>query len=283
MGRLMHHGMPKGESKMSNPVRNISAIAKREILSFFVSPVAYFVIAGFAVLSGYFFFSLLGAFNLVVRQYNMMPYHPPGSTVPNLNQWVVEGYYHTLIVVLVFLIPLLTMRLIADERKNGTFELLITSPLSVGEIIMGKYLGVASVILIMASLSFIFPVLLTFYADQGLGGPEFLPILSGIGGLVLCALAFASIGMAVSAFTENQVVAAICSMVTLLLLYVLGSAAEAMSGGLWPEVFRYLSPVLQVQDLIKGVVTLQSLVYFGTLITLGVFLSKRALEAYRWR
>jgi len=180
-------------------MRNIFSIGRREILSFFVSPIAYFVITGFTLLAGYFFFNLLGIFNIMMQQYNSMPAMYRGAATPNLNEWVVEGYYQTLIVVLVFLIPLLTMRTVAEEKRKGTFELLVTSPVSVGEIVFGKFMGVAFVILVMMAAVFAFPLLLKVY-----GNPEFAPMLSGILALTLCALAFASVGMAVSSFTENQ-------------------------------------------------------------------------------
>jgi len=258
-------------------MRNVIAISKREVLSFFVSPIAYFVIAGFGVLAAWFFFNLLGIFNLELSQYSSMPYYRGAMPAPNLNQLVVERFYHTLIVVLVFLIPMLTMRLIADERRNGTFELLVTSPVSVAEIVLGKFLGVAFIIVVMCVLVALFPLMLYLF-----GNPEVLPILSGLLGLILCALGFASVGMAVSAFTENQIVAAVSSMVTLLLLYVIHSPADSL-GGTPAAVLTYLSPVLQVVDLIRGVVTIKALVYFGSLILFGLFLSERALEAYRWR
>ena len=148
-----------------------------------------------------------------------------GRDLPNLNQTVIEGVYHTMVVILVFLVPLLTMRTIAEEKKKGTFELLITSPVTVSQIVLGKFLSIAIVLIIMLSVNLIFPALLMKY-----GNPEVLPIVSGFLGLVLCSLGFASIGMAVSSFTENQVVAGVVSMVTLLLLYVIQAPAESLGG-----------------------------------------------------
>lgn len=258
-------------------MRQVLAIAKREILSFFVSPVAYFVISGFFLLAGYFFFNLLGHFNLYVEYYSRMPYGS-GET-PNLNQWVVEGLYQTLLVILVFLMPLLTMRLVAEEKRRGTFELLVTSPLSVFDIVLGKYLGLAFFVLLMVAMVFAFPALLIAYGQPT---PEVPPILSGILGVSLCALGFASVGMAVSCFTENQVVAGISSMVTLLLLYVIQAPAQSL-GGTAADVLNYLSPVMQARELLRGVISLKSICYFLSLIALGLFLSQRALESYRWR
>jgi ABC-2 type transport system permease protein len=129
----------------------------------------------------------------------------------------------------------------------------------------------------MLLISFIFPLLLMVY-----GNPEIPPIVSGFCGVVLCGLGFASIGMAVSSFTENQIVAGVSSMVVLLLLYVIQAPAESL-GGTAAEVLRYLSPIDQVQQFLKGVVSLRSIAYFCSLILLGLFVSQRALEAHRWR
>lgn len=256
-------------------MRNIWAICKRELLAFFVSPIAYFVITGFTLLVGFFFFNHLSYFAQMVEMSAMISLR--GRDLPNLNQTVIEGVYHTMVVILVFLIPLLTMRTIAEEKKKGTFELLITSPVSVSQIVLGKFLSIAVVLIIMLSVNLIFPALLMKY-----GNPEVLPIVSGFLGLVLCSLGFASIGMAVSSFTENQVVAGVISMVTLLLLYVIQAPAESL-GGAAADVFRYLSPVDQLQDLLRGIITLKSITYFVSMIVIGLFLSQRALEAYRWR
>jgi len=259
-------------------MRNIIAICKRELLSFFVSPVAYFVITGMILLGGYFFFNLLATFNVVLQRYAGLGFRGALGQL-NLNEFVVVGYYHTLLVIQVFLIPLLTMRIVAEERKRGTFELLVTSPLSVTEMVLGKFLSLAIVISIMLCAVFCFPLLLVAY---GKPEPEVYPILSGFLGLVLVSLGFASIGMAVSSFTENQIVAGISSMVALLLLYVIHAPAESLGGSLG-EVLTYISPVMQVQDMFKGVISVKALVYFISVIVLGLFMSLRALEAYRWR
>jgi len=257
-------------------MRNVLAICKRELLSFFVSPIAYFVITGFALLVGFFFFNYLAFFARMYEMSRMMAFRG-GQELPNLNQVVVEGLFQTMVVILVFLIPLLTMRIIAEEKRRGTFELLITSPVSVREVVLGKFLSLAVVIVTMLSISFIFPLLLMVY-----GNPEIPPIISGFCGVVLCALGFASIGMAVSSFTENQIVAGVSSMVVLLLLYVIQAPAESL-GGVSADVLRYMSPIDQVQQFLRGVISLKAVTYFASLILLGLFMSQRALEAHRWR
>jgi len=262
-------------------MRGLIAIFKREVVSFFVSPIAYFVITGFALLCGYFFFNLLGMYNSVLQRYAQMAAFGAnsGQPGPNLNQWVAEPYYQTLLVILVFLIPLLTMRTIAEEKKRGTFELLITSPVSVVSIVLGKFLGVAFVLFLMLAVAFVFPYLLVVFGNPG---PEVLPLLSGWLAVFLCALGFASISMAISAFTENQIVAGVSGIVILLILYVINAPAET-AGGVVGQVLEYLSPVLQSADLFRGVLETKTLVYFASMIMLGIFLSIRAIEGQRWR
>jgi ABC-2 type transport system permease protein len=257
-------------------MRNIIAICKRELLSFFVSPIAYFVITGFALLIGFFFFNYLAYFSRMFEYAQSMAFRGDMEML-NLNQFVIERVYQTTVVILVFLIPLLTMRIIAEEKRRGTFELLITSPVSVNEIVCGKFLSLVVVIGAMLVITLLFPLLLIAY-----GNPEVPPIISGFVGLFLCAVAFASIGMAVSSFTENQVVAGVSSMVVLLLLYVIQAPAEAV-GSKSAEILRYLSPIEQAQLFFTGVISLRAVAYFVSLILIGLFVSRRALEAYRWR
>jgi len=257
-------------------MRNVIAIAKRELLSLFVSPVAYIVLGAFGVLSAYFFYLILFYYNIYVVQAAQMPW--AGSQVPSINQFVIEQYFRTLLVVLVFLIPILTMRTIAEERRRGTFELLITSPVSVLEIVLGKFLGTGVLVVAMILLAAVYPLFLPFVAD-----PELAPLFSGIGGVILFALGLSAVGIAASSYTENQIVAAASSMMVLLLLYVIQAPAEEGGNPFVSEFLRFISPNAQVDGFIKGVISLKSGFYFVSLITLGIFLSVRALESYRYR
>ena len=265
-------------------MKNTWAVAKREIFSFFVSPVAYFVITGYVLLAGYFFFNLLAYFNMMVQRYTAMMNMRGGAGMEemggiNLNQAVVEPFFGTLLIILVFLIPLLTMRTLAEEKRRGTFELLITSPLSVGSIVVGKFIGVGFILVVMNLFAFAFPGMLIFFGNPA---PEAAVIFSGLLAVILCSLSFAAVAMAVSAFTENQIVAGVSGIVVLLLFYVIHSPSESL-GGVWSKILQYASPVLQARDMIQGVVATQSLVYFASVIAFGIFLSQRALDAQRWR
>ena len=253
-------------------MRNSLVIAAREVRSSFVTPLAYAIISGFLVISGFFFFSLLQQFNSLVLQASMMR-----DINPSLNEWVVVPFFQTLEVVLIFLIPVLTMRSFAEEKRSGTFELLATSPISVAELVWGKFFGVSTVVLVMILLSFTFPGVLLLFSD-----PEPTPMFAGLLGMSLFALGYVAVGLAVSAGTKSQTVAGIVSTVIALVLYIIDAPADKI-GGKAAAVFSYLAPPTHTQVMAKGVVTGSDLVYFVSLMLLGLFVASRILEAQRWR
>ena len=253
-------------------MRNTLTIAFREIRSGFVTPLAYVVLASFMFLSGFFFFSLLQQFNSVLQQAMLIP-----DENPSLNAWVIVPYYQTLEVVLIFLIPVLTMRSIAEEKRSGTFEMLLTSPISVSQLIVGKFLGVATIAIAMLVLSLAYPLILVAFSD-----PEVMPIFIGWFGVVLFALSFISIGVAVSACTESQTVAGVVSIVTLLVFYILDAPAEKLGGSL-AGILKYLAPTSHMELFVKGVLTGTDVVYFLSVCALGLFFANRVIDAERWR
>lgn len=253
-------------------MRNILALAQREMRSYFYSPIAYVVITGLILLTQFFFVNLLLVYNKIVIQIKQNPY---AGDIPNLNEFIIGRLLATLLVVLVFAIPMLTMRSFAEEKKQGTFELLMTSTLTIKQIVLGKFLGLASIVLVATIAVGTYPLILYFMGEPS---PEVGPIFSGVLAFFLCGIAFTSLGLAISCWTENQVVAAIMSMVVLLLLYVVHSVGEA-TGGNVAMILNRISPVLQSQDLLKGVITGQSLVYFASVVWMGLFLAERALES----
>jgi len=257
-------------------VRNILAIAAKDIRSQFVSPIAYVVLTGFLLLGGWFFFNLLARFNLLLNLYTSFR-NPEAMEQLNLNAFVIAPLLHNLSVILVILVPVITMRSFAEEKRSGTYELLMTSPLSITEIVLGKFLGAFVFILIMVLLTGIYPLILVMY-----GNPEPGVILSGYLGLLLLATAFVTIGLLTSSLTENQIIAAVSCMVTLLLLYVISwpaeTASETMAAGL-----KYLSITEHFGEMVKGVIDTRDLVYFASVILLSLFLTQRSVESLRWR
>jgi ABC-2 type transport system permease protein len=257
-------------------VRNALTIAGKELRSYFVSPVAYVVLTGFLLIGGWFFFNLLARFNFLLNIYAAMR-NPQMAEQLNLNDAVIGPLLHNLSVVLIILMPMITMRTFAEEKRLGTYEMLMTSPLSIGEIVAGKFLSTLVFVLIMIGLTGIYPLILMLY-----GNPELGMIASGYLGLLLLAVTFASVGLLTSSLTENQIIAAVSCFVILLLLYIIAWPAET-AGSTLGEVLKYLSLTDHFAEMVKGVIDTKDLVYFLSVIGLALFLTERSVESIRWR
>lgn len=257
-------------------MRNALTIAGKELRSLFVSPIAYVVLTGFLLLGGWFFFNLLNRFNLLVQIYTGFQ-SPEMQERLNLNDLVIAPLLGNLSVVLIILTPVITMRSFAEEKRSGTYELLMTSPLSVGEIVFGKFLGVVAFLVVMLGLTGVYPLVLLAWGD-----PEPGIIAAGYLGLFLLAVSFATVGLFTSSLTDNQIVAAVSCLVTLLLFYVISWPAEA-AGPTLAAVLRHLSLTEHFAEMVKGVIETKDLVYFGSVITLALYLTHRSVESIRWR
>ncbi len=258
-------------------MKNALAIAAREIRSYFVSPVAYVVLTGFLLLSGWFFFNLLARFSYLLQIYSGLQRGGQELERLNLNEFVISPLLQNLSVVLVILIPVISMRTFAEEKRLGTFELLLTSPLRVGEIVAGKFLGALAFVTLMLALTGIYPILLLIY-----GNPEGGIMLSGYLGLFLVAASFLSIGLLTSSLTENQIVAAVSCLVALLLLYVINWPADTSTPTIG-AVLHYLSVTEHFSEFVKGIIDTRALAYFLSLIAAALFLTHRSVESLRWR
>ena len=257
-------------------MRNVLTIAGREIRSYFSSPVAYVLLAAYLALAGYFFYALLTAFNQTLAIYTMMR-NPEMLSRFNLNQMVVTPLLHNCSVLLIFIVPAVTMRMFPEEKRAGTYELLLTSPIRVGEIVVGKFLGGLVLVLLMVALSGFFGVLLSLY-----GNPEIPLMLSGYAGLFLMATVFLAIGTLISSFTDNVVIAYVGSLFTLLVLYTIGWLGETLQG-IAGGIVRYVSITDHFQQLTQGIIDTRDLVYFATILIVSLFLTHRSVESVRWR
>jgi len=257
-------------------MRNVLTIAGKELRSYFSSPVAYVLIAAFLALGGYFFFALLTAFNQTLQIYSMMR-NPEMLSRFNLNQMVVVPLLHNMSVLLIFIVPAITMRMFPEEKRSGTYELLLTSPVRVSEIVLGKFLGGLALVLLMVALSGLFGVLLAVY-----GNPEGPMMLAGYLGLALMATVFLAIGTLISSFTDNVVIGYVGALFALLVLYTIGWLGETVQGAAG-GIVRYVSITDHFSELTKGIVDTKDLVYFATLLAVGLFLTQRSVESVRWR
>jgi len=253
-------------------------IAGKEMRAFFVSPIAYVVLTGYVVLSGWFFFNLLVQFNRLISMYEMMR-RPDIASRLNLNELVMLPLMYNMTIVLLLMVPLITMRLFSEEKKLRTDELLLTSPIAVNAIVLGKYLASLFFLLVLLGLTLIYPAILFHYGQPP---PELGPIVAGYIGLFFLGAAFMAVGLFASSLTENQIVAAVVCFVTLLLFFVIGWPAETV-GATAGKVLEYLSLIGHFTDFSKGLLDGQHVVYYVTFILFALFLTKRSIESTRWR
>ncbi len=255
-------------------MKNIWAIFKKEIKTYFTSPIAYVVITVFLVLIGFFFYSLIWWFNSQSLQMAQNQYYYQQL---NINQMVYSPLFQNMSIILLLMIPLLTMRLFSEEKKINTDELLYTCPISINQIILGKYFASLFVLLAMLLLTGILSIFTFAY-----GNPELVPILNGYLGLFLMGAAFIAVGIFFSSLTENQIVAAILTFGTLLLFWILNWASYS-AGGIWKGVLNYLSFIQHLDDMTRGILDTTDLVYYLSFIFLGLFLTHSVIQSRRWR
>jgi len=255
-------------------MKNMWFIAKKEIRAYFSSPIAYVVITVFLVLAGFFFYSLIWWFNNQAMEAAQNPYY---AQQMNINQMVFSPLFHNISIVLLLVIPLLTMRLFSEEKKVGTEELLFTSPISVGQIILGKFLAALFVLAVMLLLLGLLTGLTFAY-----GNPELAPVIIGYLGLFLMGAAFIAVGIFFSSLTENQIVAAVLTFGTLLLFLIMNWAAYS-AGGAWKDILNYLSFFQHFDGLTQGMLDTQDLVYYASFAFFGLFLTHSVIQSRRWR
>jgi len=251
---------------------NILAIVRKEWRGYFASPVGYVVIGMYALVFGYFYTVYLSWF---LRQSMQGP--QMGGGPMNVNQQMIRGVFDNSMVIFLFVVPLITMRAYAEEKRSGTIELLMTSPITDFQIVMGKFLGAMSLYGAMLGITLIHIAVLFAY-----GNPEWKPILTGYLGLVLLGGCFVSVGLFFSSLTKNQIVAGMFTFVVLLLLWVISWIGN-FSGPTVERLTSYLSLTSHVDDFLRGVIDTQHIVYYLSFITLGLFLTAKAVDSERWR
>lgn len=265
-------------------MKHVPTIAARELGSLFVSPVAYVVLTLFAVLGGFFFLSSILQFNeYIIRLQQFQVFDELRDL--NLNDHVIAPFLGVMSVVLLFVIPGITMGLFAAEKANKTDELLLTSPLTIWDIVLGKFLAAAGFVLLLVAMVALFPGMLFLYGD-----PELGKTLSGLLGLLLVGLTYAAIGAFASSVTRSQFIAFIVSFFLLLLLWMLsfladlGAAGGAGGTSGWAlDLLRWLSTSEHFEQLVKGLVETRDLAYFGVMIGTALLIAKAAVESVRWR
>ena len=252
-------------------MRNVLTIAGKECRSYFTSPVGWVVMGLFALLFGYFFIAHLDFFVRQSMQSAM------GGAPVNVNQGMIRGVLGNASVLILFLLPMITMRTYAEEKRSGTIELLLTSPVTDMEIVAGKFLG---------AMGFYGALLAVTLLDIGLvfifGNPEWKPVLAGYLGLFLMGGCFIAIGLVVSSTTKNQVVAGAATFVVALLLWIISWLGSSF-GPNTAAVLSYLSITEHFDDFSKGVIDTKHVIYYASVIAFGLFLTVKSVDTERWR
>ena len=249
-------------------------IFKKELRLYFTSPVAYVVITIFLLIAGYFFYNIFAFFTLASMQSAM---NPAMARDLNVTDSVMRPLFSNVSVILLLLLPLLTMRLFAEERRSGTIELLLTFPVRDGAVLIGKYLAAFALYAVMLGLTVLYPGIVAYFARLETG-----PVFTGYLGLLLMGAAFIAVGIFTSSLTENQIVAAITTFGTLLIFWILGWSAD-YAGGAVGRVLQHLSILEHNESFAKGVLDTKDIIYYLNFTILALFLALRSLEARRWK
>jgi ABC-2 type transport system permease protein len=258
---------------MAESLRNIRAIAAKELRAYYSSPVAWVLMGLFAALFGYFFIVYLDAF---VRE-SMGGQFGQGPQTVNVNMSMIRPLLGNASILILFVLPMVTMRSYAEEKKTGTIELLLTSPLKDVEIVLGKYAGAMAMYLGLLGVTFLYMLILFIW-----GNPSWQTVLSGYLGLFLLGGGFVATGLFISTLTNNQMVAGTASFVVFLLLWIISWFADS-AGSFWGSVLRYLSITEHFDDFGKGVIDTKHLVFYLSFIVFGLFLATKSVDSDRWR
>ena len=240
---------------MKSGVRNVWAVAARELRSYFLSPLAYVVIALFLALAGYLFALILA----------------------NGREASLRGLVQNVSVLYLFIVPAISMRLLAEEQRTGTIELLLTNPVQEWEIVTGKFLASVMLVLVMLGLTLLFPLFLFIY-----GNPDRGPIITGYLGIFLQSAAFLAVGLWASSLTQNQIVAAIVAFALLLILWLSDNLGQFL-GGTIGSIVSYTSVINHFQSFPQGVVQSNDVIYYLSLVLAGIVLSTLSLQSRRYR
>jgi ABC-2 type transport system permease protein len=255
-------------------MNNTLAIAHKEIKAYFASPIAYIVIGFSALLFGYFFVALLLNFDRMSLQAGS---GMGGPESVNVNQMLIGPLFMNVAVILLFTLPLVTMRIYSEEKRSGTIELLLTSPLTDVQIVIGKFLGAFVLYAAMLGITVVHIAFLFLFGD-----PEWRPVATGYLGVLLMGGCFLSLGLFVSSLTKNQIVAGMITFAVFLLFWISNWIA-AFVGPTMQSVLNYMSITEHLNDFTLGVLDTKHVVYYVSFIAFSLFLTVRSVDSERWR
>jgi len=253
-------------------LRNVMAIAGKELRGYFSSPIAWVMMGLFAVIFGYFYTVYLTFF---VRE-SMQSQFGGGGAV-NINARMIRPLLSNASVLILFILPMVTMRTYSEEKRSGTIELLLTSPLKDIEIVLGKFLGAVGLYAALLAVTMLYMIILFVY-----GNPDWRPVLGGYLGLLLLGSCFLAMGLFISSLTKNQMVAGAATFVVFLLFWIINWFADSV-GPTAASVLNYLSITQHFDDFGKGIIDTKHLIFYLSFISFGLFLTVKSVDTERWR
>lgn len=259
-------------------MHNSAVIARKELKHYFITPTGYIILSLFAILTGWLFFHHVNYFNYLVTHYQMSQ-RPDVLNEINLNRFVIARLFDDILLLMVFFLPALTMRLIAEEKKQKTLELMLSSAVTTKEIVAGKYLSVLMFLALMLGLTWVYPAVLFIYGSPG---PDIVPIITGYAGLFLVGGCVLSVGIFASSITENQIVAFILAVFISYLFYVISLPASTI-GGFLGELLRYLSLKDNFGGFARAFISTRVLIYYISFTFIWLLFTHRVIEGLRIR
>jgi ABC-2 type transport system permease protein len=257
-------------------MKQIWCIFKKEVHSYFISPVAPVLMSVFLLLAGFFYYAMTTDF--LSSGFGGIPGAPHGpDQCLNINEMLIRPLIMTYGFIAVLLLPMLSMRLFAEERRSGTIRLLLAAPVTSLQVVFGKYFAAVFVYLMLLACTGLYQITYFVYS-----APEILPVLAGYLGLFLMGAAFISVGMWISSLTRSQVVAVVITLGVLLLFWLISWAGGAAAPHI-KKILDYISLYNHYQDMAKGVLDTTDGVYYLTLIVGGIYFTQRSVESYRLR
>jgi len=236
-------------------MKNMIIIAQKELRAYFASSMAYVVIAAFLAITGFFFWLIVS----LSREASL------------------RGVFANMAITLLFVSPALTMRLLAEEQRSGTIELLLTLPVRDWQVVLGKFLASLAVFAVMLALTLYYPLVLLW-----LGNPDPGPIISGYIGLLLLGGAFLSVGLFTSSLSRNQVVGAVLGFGAMLILWLVDIAGRLL-GPPVSDIVTYMSMSQHYFDFVRGIIDTKDVIFYLSVMAAFLLLSVQMLQLRRWR
>ncbi|MBS1959705.1 MAG: ABC transporter permease subunit [Bdellovibrionales bacterium] len=258
---------------MSFKPKKIWTIAWKDFRTYFTSPIAYIIIAGFLIIMGWMFFFNLSHFNMQALQYKQMGM---GKSM-SITEGIIRPLYGNMNVIFLFLVPFITMRLFAEERKQQTIQLLMTSPISIAEMVVGKFFSAFFLVFTMLMLTVVYPIILWIF-----GNPDYGPILTSYMGTLMLSSCYVAAGVFFSSMTENQIVAGALTFAAGLFFWLINWASQS-AGPVFSDILDYMSLIQHYNNFSQGIIDTTDIVFYLSFVFVSLFLSHRVLDSYRWR